>query len=42
MRWTWIAIPCWEEDCVVLIQDVVLGWADASCAMVSEFVCESP
>jgi len=27
---------------VVLIQGGVLGWADASCELASEFVCESP
>ncbi len=35
-------MPGWEEDCVVLIQGGVLGWADAYCEMESEFVCESP
>ena len=35
-------MPGWEEDCVVLIQGGVLGWADASCELASEFVCESP
>ena len=34
--------PGYEEDCVVLIQDASLGWADHDCDEVNEFICESP